>query len=238
MTSGHMRTSGLTPQPDRQSDTIHEIPQPFASQEFHAPKNRSREAATDWNEAATFEENGALRDAGRALRVLVVDDEPVIASSLGAILEMDGHHVMVATSGEEALIVCYDFKPNVLIADVVMSSVTGIELAMEVCTFLPSCKVMLISGYPGAPALLEEAGVTPERFPLFAKPASPRDILGFVEECGEMRGTMGGSTLPGPERNPTETRQARWVRANTHIARLRECNSNAEESSASKQQGH
>jgi DNA-binding NtrC family response regulator len=84
-----------------------------------------------------------LNSAGR---VLIVDDEQVIADTLAMILSRSGYVTKVAYSGEQAIEVADVFKPDLLITDAVMSGITGTEAATRIAGFLPSCKVILFSG--------------------------------------------------------------------------------------------
>lgn len=82
----------------------------------------------------------------RVRRVLIVDDERVIANTLAMILSRSGYATKVAYSAEQAIEVANVFKPDLLIADVVMNDIGGSEAATWIRGSLPSCKVILFSG--------------------------------------------------------------------------------------------
>jgi CheY-like chemotaxis protein len=65
-------------------------------------------------------------------RVFVVDDEPVIASTLAAILKLHGYSVRAFTSPVEVLVAARSRAPDLLIADVVMPGLSGIDLANQI----------------------------------------------------------------------------------------------------------
>jgi pimeloyl-ACP methyl ester carboxylesterase len=69
--------------------------------------------------------------SGSVARVFVVDDEPVIASTLAAILKLHGYSATSFTSPLEALAVARSKAPDLLISDVAMRGVSGIDLAIQ-----------------------------------------------------------------------------------------------------------
>ena len=79
-------------------------------------------------------------------RVLVVDDEWLIADSLALILSKKGFLTKTAHSGERAIELAKTFEPDLLISDVLMPGITGIVAAEQILTFLPGCKIILLSG--------------------------------------------------------------------------------------------
>ncbi len=85
--------------------------------------------------------------SSRHLRVLVVDDERVIADTIAMILNSQGYEAFTAYSAEEALAWSNREHPNVVITEIMMmSDMSGIELAIHLAENLPECKVVLMSG--------------------------------------------------------------------------------------------
>jgi len=78
-------------------------------------------------------------------RIFVVDDEPVIASSLAAILRMNGFSARFFTSPLEALAAARSESPDLVISDVAMPGISGIELAIQMRAPYPNCKILLVS---------------------------------------------------------------------------------------------
>jgi CheY-like chemotaxis protein len=64
-----------------------------------------------------------------------------------------------------------------LISDVVMPGITGIEAAIQVRSKLPLCKILLFSGQAATIDLLEEARRRNYEFEIFSKPVHPADLL-------------------------------------------------------------
>lgn len=112
-------------------------------------------------------------------KVLIADDERVIADTLAIILQREGFDVTVAYSGRQALERAQSFQPEILISDVILGEdpVSGIEVALRVRHLFPACRVVLFSGQPEADDLLRSAQALGHNFEVLAKPAHPRDLL-------------------------------------------------------------
>jgi CheY-like chemotaxis protein len=110
-------------------------------------------------------------------RVLVADDEQVIANTLVIILNQAGFEARAVYSGEKAIESLDEFKPDMLISDVIMTGMTGIEAAIEVRKILPNCKILLFSGQAATADLLERARAQGHEFEILAKPVHPTDLL-------------------------------------------------------------
>jgi CheY-like chemotaxis protein len=93
----------------------------------------------------------------QAPRVFVVDDEPVIASTLAAILRMHGFSAKFFTSPLEALTAARAKSPDLLISDVEMPGLSGIDLAIQMRAQFPACKILLFSGQPATLDLVDAA---------------------------------------------------------------------------------
>jgi len=143
---------------------------------------------------------------GTKPRVLIADDEEVIADTLAMILSQAGFETQAVYSGEEALSILHDFNPDMLISDVIMSGITGIETAIRVRALLPSCKVLLFSGQATTRNLLDVASAQGYEFELLTKPIHPADLLARMravqEDAGELSST--GEAAPPVRRNRSE----------------------------------
>ena len=84
----------------------------------------------------------------KELRIFVVDDESVIALTLAMILSKKGFEAHAFTLPLEALERAHEIPPNLLISDVVMPLLSGIELAIRIRELCPSCKVLLFPVRP------------------------------------------------------------------------------------------
>jgi CheY-like chemotaxis protein len=129
--------------------------------------------------------------------VLVVDDEQVIADTLAAILSMSGFSAMTAYDGSGALELAREYAPDLLISDVMMPGMTGIELAIAVKQTIRGCKILLFSGQAATVDLLEKARHDGHDFTTLTKPVHPTDMLKRIKEC------LGTKTSSQPFPNPT-----------------------------------
>jgi two-component system catabolic regulation response regulator CreB len=110
-------------------------------------------------------------------RVYVVDDEPLIASTLAAILADCGYDATFFTDPLEVLKLVASGSPAFLVSDVTMPGLSGIQLAMEVRKRCPSCRIFLMTGQDSIDTELTNAGARAQEFPLFHKPFRPNDLL-------------------------------------------------------------
>jgi DNA-binding NtrC family response regulator len=107
----------------------------------------------------------------------VVDDESVIASTLGMILRGQGFEAHSFHLPTEALRVSRETPPDLLITDVVMPELSGIDLAIQTRELHPNCKVLLFSGQPAISGMLEAARASGHNFEVLAKPIHPGELL-------------------------------------------------------------
>jgi CheY-like chemotaxis protein len=114
--------------------------------------------------------------------ILVVDDESVIADTVAAILSRGGYAAMTAYDGEEALETALLTPPEMLITDVILPGMNGIELAITVRRIFPDCKILLFSGQAAAADLLAPSTKAGHSFTLLSKPVHPKDLLAHVSE--------------------------------------------------------
>jgi DNA-binding response OmpR family regulator len=123
-------------------------------------------------------DDAAVMVGGR-LMVMVVDDEPLVADTLAMILTHAGYQAVRAYNGQTALKMASVRAPDLLISDVAMPEMNGVELALGMVSMAPACKVVLFSGHARSADLMRayEAGYD---FPLMAKPMHPREMLGQV----------------------------------------------------------
>jgi DNA-binding NtrC family response regulator len=115
--------------------------------------------------------------------ILVVDDEKVIADTLSIILRKNGFEVMTAYDAPSALLLAGKLTPDLLISDVVMPKMSGIDLAITMKNAAPTCKVLLFSGQAATIDLLEKARSDGHDFTTLTKPVHPTDMLRRISEC-------------------------------------------------------
>ena len=126
---------------------------------------------------STLDNNGVRRPV-----LLVVDDEELIVDTLSIILSLSNFTVMGACDGASALEIARVIPPDLLISDVAMPGMSGIELAVSLVCMAPDCRVLLFSGH-AQPRDLEDARRAGFNFPLLTKPVHPKTMLDNVNIC-------------------------------------------------------
>lgn len=116
-------------------------------------------------------------------RVLVVDDEHLIADTLTLILSRHGYEARAAYTGEEAISAAQQFKPHAVVSDVMMPGISGVQAAMRIAEDYPECRILLFSGQPGSAELLHEAEARGYTFRLLLKPIHPQALLVALNEA-------------------------------------------------------
>jgi CheY-like chemotaxis protein len=132
------------------------------------------------HDAAAYSLSGlqeSMPETATKPRVLVADDERVIADTLAMILNQHGFEVRAVYSGVQALELAPDFKPDMLITDVIMPDLNGIDAAIRIRELLPAIKILLFSGQAATADLLEQARAKGYDFEILAKPVHPQDLL-------------------------------------------------------------
>jgi CheY-like chemotaxis protein len=114
-------------------------------------------------------------------KVLVVDDERVIADTLAMILNQSGFEARAVYSGEKAVELAASFTPDMLITDVIMADLNGIDAAIMIRALLPNIKILLFSGQAATADLLEKARAKGYEFEILAKPVHPQDLLSRLQ---------------------------------------------------------
>ena len=113
------------------------------------------------------------------LSIFLVDDEELITKSLTHILRNEGFVVTPFNNPLKALSRLKTDAPDLLISDVMMPELSGIDLAIATRKALPNCKILLFSG--AADDLLRDAGERGIGFRLLPKPLHPSELLQEIE---------------------------------------------------------
>ncbi|MBB5340611.1 response regulator [Tunturiibacter gelidoferens] len=131
--------------------------------------------------------------------ILIVDDERIIADTLSIILSRSGFSTLTAYDGTAALALARTSAPQLLISDVMMPGMTGIELAIAVSQTIPGCQILLFSGQAATADLLVHARNAGYNFTTLTKPVHPTDMLKRVSECLAVQ-----KTVFAPTHSPTD----------------------------------
>jgi CheY-like chemotaxis protein len=114
--------------------------------------------------------------------IVVVDDEKRIADTLALILDSKGYSAEAAHDGESALEICRRRTPDLVLSDVVMPGMNGIELAIAVSQQFRDCHILLFSGQADTAAILEDAKRQGYDFELIAKPLHPEELVRKIKD--------------------------------------------------------
>ena len=115
-------------------------------------------------------------------RIFVVDDEEVISSTIAAILRLKGFEAVSFTLPLDALEASHVQVPDLLVSDIVMPLLSGLDLAIQMQAVHPHCKVLLFSGEWDAADLSETARKRSCEFEMIPKPVHPKALLRKVQE--------------------------------------------------------
>ena len=115
-------------------------------------------------------------------RLLIVDDEHLIADTLSAIMAAHGFDAWTAYSGEEAVEMASEINPHLLISDVMMHGINGVQAAMRVVDNNPSCRVILFSGQMETTDFLKAARFRGHSFMAVKKPLHPTILIRMVHD--------------------------------------------------------
>jgi CheY-like chemotaxis protein len=110
-------------------------------------------------------------------RVLVVDDEHIIADTIAAILNRSGFDAIAKYGGVDAIEFLQQECPDIVLSDVVMPDRNGLHVANAVRAHCPGTRIVLISGNAATPNLLEDALPEGPSFELLAKPVHPAHLI-------------------------------------------------------------
>jgi len=119
------------------------------------------------------EASGAVPVAGRRARVLIVDDDPQVRHVTASFLTAFGHSTTEAGDGEAALRLLQDGRYDIVVADLAMPGMSGIDLAAEIRDRDPGLPVLILTGHA-------EAMQIPDDLPVLTKPFRSADLAARV----------------------------------------------------------
>jgi len=120
--------------------------------------------------------SGPLRSKTNA-KIIVIDDERFIADTLAKILNNFGYDASAHYDGPSALEAARRECPNIVLSDVIMPKLNGVETALAIRELCPKVRVFLISGQAGTADLLQKARAEGHHFELLSKPLHPEELL-------------------------------------------------------------
>ena len=124
--------------------------------------------------AATDSDPGRLAPAPR---ILVVDDEILIADTIVQILNRNGFIAEAAYSGEQAIEMAKRSCPELVLSDVLMPQIDGVEAAIQISKLCPDTRIVLFSGQAATLEILSRAKERGYNFELLPKPIHPTQLI-------------------------------------------------------------
>jgi DNA-binding NtrC family response regulator len=113
-------------------------------------------------------------------KILIVDDETIMRESLAGWLERDGHHVQTAPSGEDALKKCAETRFDILLVDIKMGGMSGLEVLRRVKEGDSEVAVVMITAYGSIATAIE--AMKNGAFDYMLKPFDPNELGVLVEK--------------------------------------------------------
>ena len=122
-------------------------------------------------------------------RILVVDDDKTVATTLRDYLAEQGYEVATAFSGEEAIVQAAVFSPDLLVSDICMGALNGVETATAITAMSPDCRVLFLSGVS---SMYDVMSTAPKRlvYSFMSKSVHPLDLLNAIAYMVPNIGTM------------------------------------------------
>jgi DNA-binding NtrC family response regulator len=113
-------------------------------------------------------------------KILIVDDELIMRESLAGWLKRDGHTVNTASSGEEALEKLKDSRFNIMLVDIKMEGISGLDVLQQVKESDPDVAVVMITAYGSIPTAIEAMKHGAHDYML--KPFDPNELGVLIEK--------------------------------------------------------
>jgi|SRR5690348_9666442 len=134
-------------------------------------------------ELLPIREDAASPEPGRSRRkILVVDDQRLIADTIVQIFQNAGFEAVAAYDGWSALEIAGRLRPDLLLSDVLMPQMNGVQLAIAMRRNHPETKILLFTGQAGISEILLEGKEKGYEFELLPKPIHPLKLLERIKE--------------------------------------------------------
>ena len=138
-------------------------------------------------------------------RVLVADDEALIADTLAAILNHFGFEALAVYSGEAALEKSHQWHPGTLLIDVQMSGMSGVDAGILIGRELPQCRFVYLTGQSMPSHLVDRLAKSGQAFAILVKPVHPTALVAYLrtgfalapEAESPRKRVSSGPSLPG-----------------------------------------
>jgi DNA-binding NtrC family response regulator len=119
----------------------------------------------------------------QSAKILIVDDELIMRESLSGWLERDGHEVAMAASGEEALETLKDTRFDILLVDIKMEGMSGLEVLKQVKESDPEVEIVMITAYGSIATAID--AMKSGAYDYLLKPFEPDELGILIEKITE-----------------------------------------------------
>lgn len=120
---------------------------------------------------------------GKSMDILVLDDEPIVGKRLLPALKKDGHQVEIFVDPKKALSRLEEKNFDIVVTDIRMDELDGIQVLETVTSRSPETKVIMITGY--ATLELARESLTKGAFEFIAKPFRLGEIRGTILKAAQ-----------------------------------------------------
>jgi CheY-like chemotaxis protein len=119
-------------------------------------------------------------DEAKNQRIIVIDDEVLIAETVAEILNDQGFEATPVSDGAAAIELAKTLRPDIVLSDVIMPGLNGIETGIRIREIVPDCRLILFSGQAATVDLLSKAREQGHRFDILAKPIKPEQLISVI----------------------------------------------------------
>jgi DNA-binding response OmpR family regulator len=127
--------------------------------------------------------------------ILLIDDEKVLLEAVSDDLKESGYEVTTAISGEEGLKSFKKLEHDLVISDLKMESMDGLEVSRQIRQQNPKTPIMILTGYGSLETAIEALRLDLDDYVL--KPVNRDDLLDKIQSCLEKKNSL-HSTNPKP----------------------------------------
>ena len=133
--------------------------------------------------------------------ILIVDDDPGLRNSFARLIEQDGHEPLTAANGEEGIARLESDRPDVVVMDVRMPGMTGLEALARMKAKDPATPVIIMTAYGNTDTAIE--AVNKGAFDYILKPFDIPEMLGLIAQALDAsRQAKGHKVQPSPGAGP------------------------------------
>lgn len=141
-----------------------------------------------------------------ATSILLIDDEPIIRETISDSLRHEGFEVTMASSGEEGLDKFKSKSHDMVIVDLIMEDMGGIEVSKEILKLKPETPMMILTGHGSLATAIEALQIKLHDYIL--KPIDRADLIEKVNDC-----LKNGGNKHHSESKPSFEMELKWDQA-------------------------